>query len=490
MTAVPEWVADKRIEQNTKQEHIAANRNERELDPFAQRLQDGFSSFRGSTPEPGRYDSLQPAPAEPLTAEAIARDPWNAVALDLPADADPRLLFLVADTARGLRFSLGDRAGEALGVPDIDAAARQQAELWSDLADRVAAREKEAEILIRGLSPNTPLSKEALAYDPWAAVYQPIPADAAAALLNDAYGMAVQCAEAVAGPPGPAQHTFEPTILYGTDHSREENYEHAMQRIGELEVRLQAARQEQREFSLESIRDDPWSAVNLEIPAGADQALLMEAHATVVECCQAVSRTAGPFDIQAPDNDQTQSRNLENAMRRLEELGDRLRAGLEPGEQAKLAEDILNRQDDMHSHYDIAPWQDGFAVFRIYEIDDDMLKEHHLPTGQQLLGGAETLDHLHEAIIDGSALTASPQWVTDEQMIEADEHYMARLAEAADDDRRASINEDRSSSDRTEERSRDDDEPLYDTETGERLDRGGEGREAGHDLGGGLSRAP
>jgi hypothetical protein len=79
----------------------------RELDSFTQRLRDGFSSFQGSTPEPGRYDSLKPAPAEPLTAEAIARDPWNAVALDLPAGADPRLLFLVA--AHRVRVALQPR---------------------------------------------------------------------------------------------------------------------------------------------------------------------------------------------------------------------------------------------------------------------------------------------------------------------------------------------------------------------------------------------
>ena len=86
LTAAPEWVTDERIEQNTKQEHTAANHNERELDPFTQRLRDGFTSFQGITPEPGRYEGLEPAPAEPLTAEAIARDHWNAVALDLPAE--------------------------------------------------------------------------------------------------------------------------------------------------------------------------------------------------------------------------------------------------------------------------------------------------------------------------------------------------------------------------------------------------------------------
>ena len=85
-------------------------------------------------------------------------------------------------------------------------------------------------------------------------------------------------------------------------------------------------------------------------------------------------------------------------------------------DKAKLAEDILAQQGDMHSHYDIGPWEGGVAVFRTYEIDDNMLAEYGLPTGQQIFGRADTLDQLHEAIIDGSALTTYPQWVTDERI--------------------------------------------------------------------------
>jgi hypothetical protein len=76
-------------------------------------------------------------------------------------------------------------------------------------------------------------------------------------------------------------------------------------------------------------------------------------------------------------------------------------------------------------------------------------------------------------------------------MIEADERYIARLSEAIDDDRRASFYEDHSSSDRVDEQAREEvPEDLYDRDTGERLDGGGQDREAGHSLGGGLSRAP
>jgi hypothetical protein len=299
----------------------------------------------------------------------------------------------------------------------------------------------------------------------------------------------VQCAEAVAHPPGPAQQAFAPTILYGTDHTREENFERAMRRVDELDACLQAVQQDQREFSHESITADPWSAVNLEIPASADRELLMEAHAMAVQCGQAVSRP-GPFDIPALDN----SHNPGDAQRRLEELGSILQAGLESSERAKLAEEILDQQDGMHSHYDTAPWQDGFAVFRVYEIDDEKLEEYGLPTGQQVLGRAETLDQLHDAIIGGSALTAQPEWVTDRQMAEAEERYMVQLAQAADDAWRAEAS--RQSSEEVPEVLYDRDtgerlsgggsEARYDHDTGERIDSGGEERSSGRGLGGGM----
>ena len=542
-----------------------AEEQNRQHQPFGER--EG-RSFQPSQRQPGRYDTLRTE----VTADAIQRDPWNAVALDLPAAADARLLFLVAKTARDLQFSLSDSAGEAFAVPDLDPAEIKQAEMWDSLADQARQRQKDAETLIRGLSSDTPMSKEAIDYDPWAAVYQPIPADADAALLQKAYGAVIQCVGAVAGEPGPTRHAYEPDFL-GADQSREQNFDRAVQRINELDGRLRAAELQQKpapetEFSHETIKDDPWTAVYLEIPANADQALLKEAHATVVRCSQAVSRPPNPFDIYAPDDDHTREQNFENAVRRLDELGSRLRAAQEPAEpliadettqspnvqqqepapdpghsdKAKLAEELLVQQDDMHSHYDIAAWQGGFAVFRIYEIEDQML-EPSLPAGQQVLGRAETLDQLHEAIIDGSALTAYPQWVTDQQMDEArnsqpltlddiaervqriiddptrqageheetvlqalqarrtaettetpavgDKSESVRLAEQLDDDRRRQhgdpdgrqdVREDRHSSESISERREAREEvtkPRYDRDTGERLDEGDHAHDRG-----------
>ena len=95
-------------------------------------------------------DRQQQAPAAnhneqepPLTREAIERDPWNAVALDLPADADHELLFLVSTAARELQSRLAERGNEAV-TPE-------QQQLWFDLAARAKARQAGAETQIVAL---------------------------------------------------------------------------------------------------------------------------------------------------------------------------------------------------------------------------------------------------------------------------------------------------------------------------------------------------
>jgi hypothetical protein len=210
------------------------------------------------------------------------------------------------------------------------------------------------------------------------------------------------------------------------------------------------------EFSVESIRDDPWTAVYLQIPAGADQALLKEAHYTVVQCCQAVFRPPNPFDIYAPDNDYTRDQNFDNSVRRLDELGDRLQAAQEhpepltveitqsagaqdqeaaaaPGQniKARLAEEILAQQNNSQASYVIRPWEGGYAVFRTWNPDDEIVAQIDLPAPQQKLGAVQTLGELHAAIIDGSVFTAAPAWVTDEQMNKAQNSQALTLDDLA-----------------------------------------------------------
>ena len=85
-------------------------------------------------------------------------------------------------------------------------------------------------------------------------------------------------------------------------------------------------------------------------------------------------------------------------------------------EKADNAQDILNQMGDMHSHYDIVPWEGGFAVLRSYEISDDMLREYGSATPHLLLGSAGTLEQLHEAIIDGSAFYGDRLPVSNERV--------------------------------------------------------------------------
>jgi hypothetical protein len=354
-----------------------------------------------------------------------------------------------------------------------------------DAADgRGQSREKETEALIRGLSGDMPMSKEAIDYDPWAAVYQPIPPDADAALLRQAYGMAVQCAGAVAGPPGPSQNAFAPVTSFGTDQTREQNFERAVRRIDELDSRLRAAKEPGEPLTVETTQS----------PGAQEQEPAAE---------------------------------------------------LGHSDKGRLAGKILDQQGGMHFHYDIAPWQGGFAVFRIYEIEDEMLKQYSLPAGQQALGRAETLDQLHDAIIDGSAFTAYPRWVIDQQMNEEQNSQPLTLDDIAErvqrilddptreadeldpavldalkerraaeieaaptaardellepttnddsDARRESGREettkplyDESTGERLDERREaENTEPLYDESTGERLDEASQDRDAGLSTGGG-----
>jgi hypothetical protein len=75
---------------------------------------------------------------EPMTAEAIARDPWNAVALEIPADASRDLLSLVVATAEDLRASFTARAFNEVGRDELAFEYRDQASMAEE-------RQKDAE---------------------------------------------------------------------------------------------------------------------------------------------------------------------------------------------------------------------------------------------------------------------------------------------------------------------------------------------------------
>src|SRR5207248_1265368 len=94
-----------------------------------------------------RTDSSRSASHEPMTLEAIARDPWKAVDLEIPRDADPALLAGVADAA-GLCVKA---AAAHVRVDQIIAPAHVQADLTRGAA--AAERREEVRRIIEQLPP-------------------------------------------------------------------------------------------------------------------------------------------------------------------------------------------------------------------------------------------------------------------------------------------------------------------------------------------------
>jgi hypothetical protein len=160
---------------------------------------------------------------------------------------------------------------------------------------------------------------ETIADNIWTAVYYGIPLGAGPDLLRHAHGAAMQCAAAVAGPPGLSMHAFEPMQgELGADKTREENFEHAVRRLDELDSRLrpamlddEAERQaaperepaaEKEPMTVEAIERDPWAAVDRDIPADASQELLSLVQQTAGQLTELAARellrTAAPKEEQ------------------------------------------------------------------------------------------------------------------------------------------------------------------------------------------------
>ena len=111
----------------------------------------------------------------PLTLEAIAADPWNAVVLPLPAKADAPLL----DAARAA----------VVQCAEILPALGEDQSRYKSAIYRLAAIDDQLEVL----RPLAPLTLEAIAADPWNAVALPLPADADKELLTAARSAADYC---------------------------------------------------------------------------------------------------------------------------------------------------------------------------------------------------------------------------------------------------------------------------------------------------------
>jgi hypothetical protein len=322
---------------------------------------------------------------EPLTRDAIARDPWNAVTLEIPENASRELLRLIAVTAQDLQRSFHGRATREPATEDV---ARE----WLDLVAEAQERRKDAEERLVALDAPTAevvrldgsnirsvkagemeensfgraafdatepdgrvraawqgseFSRATIEADPWTAVYLEVPEDADRWLLMKAIDAANQCQDMIArGDPGAGPQ------LKQSDHGPADNVRQAAERFHELSHRLDgvvratpaleaspsyeeltaatvnktepAGRVEAREeFTRADVQQNPWAVVDKAIPEAADLELLTQARLAVAYCVEA----AGHDMIGPAENVFLQEhveKRFEAASARLAELDARL----------------------------------------------------------------------------------------------------------------------------------------------------------------------
>jgi hypothetical protein len=71
-------------------------------------------------------------------------------------------------------------------------------------------------------------------------------------------------------------------------------------------------------------------------------------------------------------------------------------------DKAKLAEDILFKMGDMHTHHDIEELDGGYAVIRTFEIDEHLVEndEGYMHARDQVCLWKPTRDELYDHIIN------------------------------------------------------------------------------------------
>ena len=270
--------------------------------------------------EPGR----EPAPdiaRGVVTAEAIERDPWNAVRLELPREMSAEMAGLVVETAQHLR----DEAVVQFDAADTGA----EKELWLERREdaeerRLNALNRYHEAIARVAWEAPAFSRETIDADPWTAVYLPMPEDAARELLQYARSW-VNDLTHYAGNGG---LFAEPSVDPGR-YPEERHVEAATARLVEIEERIELSRDPgagREEFTLEDVRGDPWAAIDKEIPRDADAELLTQARTAAGYCVESLAwdiQFAGARDDPAHAAGDAEAR-YEKAAARLDELDQRI----------------------------------------------------------------------------------------------------------------------------------------------------------------------
>jgi len=206
--------------------------------------------------------------AEPMTIEAIERDPWNAVVLDLK-DATPELTGFVAVIAGRMASHCEEMAAAASG--------RAERDDWLALADTARERAAEAMRIVENREPDAPqpMTLEAIEREPRNALKIQLPDDASAELLSRVVDTVCHLREAF--------HERAQTVpteelrdayrrLDGLAEAREQE---AIRRLDKLEP-----------MTIEGIARDPRSAINNAIPEAPSDELLTAAREAVALCAQ------------------------------------------------------------------------------------------------------------------------------------------------------------------------------------------------------------
>lgn len=233
--------------------------------PFAERQRDGFPSFAPGEQFPGRYDelkgdnmhdvrtgeywsdwhgieaALKEVDQPPLTIEAIAQNPWRAVAHDLPENASPELAAAVVRTTDDLGERATAWANILVGEPE-------EREHWLDVAEQAQVRGENAALAhdletARAAWREPAFSRATIEADPWTAAHLAIPENADPELLAYARDWARDLGRYAEGSGALA----EPLVNDAGNFTREQNMAAAAERAGVLDGRLWLASERMEE---------------------------------------------------------------------------------------------------------------------------------------------------------------------------------------------------------------------------------------------------
>jgi len=211
-----------------------------------------------------------------FSADTIAADPWTAVYLPIPADADHLLQLRAQKAASHCTYMLTKDVNNGPAVPQGDTLTqmvtkaverRDELEHMLGLHNAPANQNHPEHIAlvttetvtasadVREAWTQPAFDSSTINADPWTAVYLPAPENASPALLNAAYNAAARCIEAIEKPgielPYADAIMHAPRIAQGNDRLTD-NLARAEQRRDELHAMLYpigapAAGQEKRE---------------------------------------------------------------------------------------------------------------------------------------------------------------------------------------------------------------------------------------------------